>query len=126
MVKSTCFSENAKNEGERLEAEANNMPPFIVSGPTNIRIDRVGLPTMVDGKIKSIWSGNDCCNKCYLCNCGSAGKNSLLRLRRSPHFRVKNKNALRYGFSPLHVRLRAIDWFLKTKLNGDFKYHEAR
>ena len=79
-----------------------------------------------DGKIKSVWSGNDCTNKCYLCHAGGAGKNCLLQHRHSPHFKVKNKEALRYGFSPLHVRLRAMDWFLKTRTYGDFKYHEAR
>ena len=35
-------------------------------------------------------------------------------------------DALKYGFSPLHVRLRALDWFLKTETYGVFMYHEAR
>ena len=30
------------------------------------------------------------------------------------------------GFSPLHVAMRAFDWFLKTRTYGNFKYHEAR
>ena len=119
------FSENAINEGKRLEEQAKNVPPYVVPG-TNLSIDCEGLPTLVDGKIKSLWSGNDCTNKCYLCNCGSAGRRSLLQQRRSPEFKVKNKAALKYGFSPLHARMRALDWFLKTRLNSDFKYHEAR
>ena len=127
MVKSAhlFFPENSKAEGERLQEQAENVPPFKVPD-TNLSIDCVGFPTLVDGKIKSVWSGNDCCNKCYLCGCGSAGRNSKLQQRRHPDFNVKNRMALRYGFSPLHVRMRALDWFLKTKLNSDFKYHEAR
>ena len=121
----TIFSENARKEGERLEQEATNAQPYSIPD-TNLQIQFEGLPTMVDGKIKSIWSGNNCCNKCYLCHSGSMGKDALLQHRRCKHFNVKNRAALRYGFSPLHVRLRALDWFLKTRTYSDFKYHEAR
>ena len=119
------FSENSKREGERLKQEAENLPPILVQG-TDLEITCEGLPTMLDGKVKSVWSGNDCCNKCYICHCGSAGRNAKLKHRHHPDFSVKNHAALRYGFSPLHVRMRAFDWFLKAKLNSDFQYHEAR
>ena len=126
MVKfAHLFLENAIQEGKRLEEEAANVPPYLVPD-TNLAIICEGLPTMVDGKIKSLWSGNDVCTKCYLCHAGGLGRNCALQHRHSSQFKVKNRAALRYGFSPLHARMRAMDWFLKTKLNSDFKYHEAR
>ena len=120
---SLYFSEAIKKEGDRLKAEAENMAPIIVGTHS---IECVGFPTMNDGKVKSILAGNNLMSRCYLCLSGMTTHNFHLSKRRSKHFKVKNKEALKYGFSPLHVRLRSLEWFLKCKTYSDFQYHEAR
>ena len=115
--------ENVIKEGKRLQDEADNLAPITIG---NHSIKCVGHPTMCDGKVKSIWAGNHLMSRCYLCMSGMTTHNFHLSKRRSKHFKVKNRHALRYGFSPLHVRLRSLDWFLKCYTYGAFKYHEAR
>ena len=89
---------------------------------TDIIIDCVGYPTLVDGKIKSFWSGNNAFSKCYLCNCGPKD----LSERSSDKFHVKDKENLLFGFSPLHIMLRSFDWFLKNKTYSDIRQYSAQ
>ena len=117
------FSANVINEGKRLQEEAENLAPITIG---NHSLECVGFPTLVDGKVKSIWAGNNLMSRCYLCMSGMTTHNFHLSKRRSRHFKVQNKAALKYGFSPLHVKLRSFEWFLKCKTYSDFKYHEAR
>ena len=50
------FSENAKAEGKRLEAEANQAKEVKV-GPFTITCH--SYPTMIDGKMKMHWTGTN-------------------------------------------------------------------
>ena len=76
---------------------------------------------VVDGKVKTFWSNTDNSQKCYLCQCGEKD----LRQRSSPKFNIKNLEALKFGFSPLHCLLRSFDWFIKTKTYSDIKSYAA-
>ena len=104
------FIENVLFEGASLEQQAKNLPPFNVPN-TDISIDCIGCPTLVDGKVKSFWAGSNSFQKCYLCDCGEQD----LRQRHNAKFAIRNFEALKYGFSPLHCQLRCFDWFLKAK-----------
>ena len=114
---------NSQREGARLKKEAKDLEsePFKVPG-TLIFIHFEGFPTLVDGKTKCLWSGSKAFSRCYVC--GASSKD--LRHRHSTKFRPINLQLLTYGFSSLHVKLRAFDWFCKAYLNKDFKSHEAR
>ena len=48
-----------------------------------------------------------------------------MRQRSSPKFNIKNLDALKFGFSPLHCLLRSFDWFLKVKTYSDIKAYSA-
>ena len=119
------FSENVQKEGQRLSEQVANLVPYAVP-ETNLTVEFVGIPSMVDGKVKCLWALNTNMSICYLCLSGATKNNYFLGCRHSPHHRVKNRDALKYGFSPLHVRLRSFDWFLKTRTYRDVRYHEAR
>ena len=87
----------------------------------DVTIDCVGYPTLVDGKVKTYWSNTDNFQQCYLCRCGEKD----LRQRSSAKFNIKNLDALKFGFSPLHCLLRSFDWFLKAKTYSDIKAYAA-
>ena len=48
-----------------------------------------------------------------------------MRQRSSPKFNIKNLDALKFGFSPLHCLLRSFDWFIKAKTYSDIKSYAA-
>ena len=124
-MKISYLSENVQKEGQRLREEVANLVPFKIPDSRSI-IEYVGIPSMLDGKVKCLWAQNTNMGICYLCLCGATTNNYYLGCRHSPHFKVKNRDALKFGFSPLHVRLRSFDWFLKTRTYSDVRYHEAR
>ena len=136
-----CF---VKCEGERLQEQAKNLVPVLVPG-TDIGIHCIGCPTLVDGKIskylhsklsstfvyicedtyftflETYWSGTDNFQNCYLCKCGRKD----LEKRSSPNFSIKNLDALKFGFSPLHCLLRSFEWFLKNKTYSGIRAYAA-
>ena len=95
-------TENSLREGKRLEAEVNKLKSFHENGK---EVAFECLPTEVDGKVKFVWSENTpSMQNCYVC--GSKPKD--LAKRDGPF--TPNRKTLFYGFSNLHVKMRAFDW----------------
>ena len=114
------LTENVKCEAARLEEQAKNLQPVAVPD-TDITVECTGYPTLVDGKVKTYWSNTDNFQKCYLCHCGEKD----LRQRSNPNFNIKNFEALKFGFSPLHCLLRSFDWFIKAKTYSGVRSYAA-
>ena len=75
----------------------------------------------LDGKVKNYWAGTNNFTNCYLCGCGEKD----LRKRHCDDFSIKNLDALKYGFSPLHCELRSFEWFLKNKTYCEVQNYAA-
>ena len=96
--------ENSSREGLRLEAEAENLHSFH-DNQSGKDITFTCLPTEVDGKVKFVWSDTTpSMQNCYVCG---AVPSELAK--KDGNF-APNRRALFYGFSNLHVKLRAFDW----------------
>ena len=111
-------------EAERLEEQAETLKPHVdISSGKQINFSC--LPTMVDGKVKFVWSQTTrSLQNCYIC--GAKPKELALRHGRRGKGFAPDKRALNFGFSNLHVKLRSFDYICKTSINQDFKSHQCR
>ena len=113
-------TENSLRECQRLEQEVDTLKPH-VDISSGKEIAYAMLPTMVDGKVKFVWSQTTASlNNCYVCG----AKPKELSKRESDKF-APDRKALRFGFSNLHVKLRSFDYICKTSINRDFKCHQC-
>ena len=97
---------NSLREGKRLEQEVKNLKQHH-DHKSGKNVEFVCLPTEVDGKVKFVWSETTTSmQNCYVC---SAVPSEMAK--RNGNF-TPNRKTLFLGFSPLHVKMRAFDWYL--------------
>ena len=111
--------ENSLREGKRLEAEVENLKSYHDSEHDK-DISFTCLPTELDGKVKFVWSETTTSmQNCYVC-----GQKPTELAKKDGNF-PPNRKALFFGFSNLHVKMRAFDWVCKTGLHRDFKRYKC-
>jgi hypothetical protein len=111
--------ENSSREGLRLKTETEKLKPFH-DNQSGKDITFTCLPTEVDGKVKFVWSDTTASmQNCYVC-----GQKPSELAKKDGNF-TPNRNALFYGFSNLHVKMRAFDYICKTGMHRDFKKYKC-
>ena len=94
-------TENSQRECQRLKEQVDNLHSYSVPD-SNLEIDFSGFCTMIDGKVRLLWSeGGRATQNCPVCNA-------------SPYKDMKNRHGnfqpnprrLAFGFSPLHCRMK--------------------
>ena len=105
------FAENVTAEGNRLQFERQNLQPFTKPGE-NYSINYKGAPTMQDGKVCTILS--EATNSFQSCPCCGATPTQMSKAKGVLHSFKPYPNELEKGIRPLHVKLRAFDYFCKN------------
>ena len=91
---------------------------MIQYGPFTIKC--IGLPTMIDGKMRMHWSGTTHgTNCCIICDAGP-----LERSKRNGNF-TPIESRYQYGFTCLHLRPRTMEWCAKFYINQDVKSYQV-
>ena len=75
------------------------------------------LPTMLDGKARVFWAGKTSMASCL--TCGSTPIEMSQRVNKK--FEHILDWTLKYGMSPMHLRVRTMEWCCKAKLYGDLE-----
>ena len=113
-------AENSLREGNRLMSECEELNAFHdINSQKPVSFD--GLPKMVDGKVKFTWSQvARSMQNCYIC-----GASWRQMAHRHGNF-TPDRKALSFGFSNLHVKMRAFEWVCKAACYRRVKAYECR
>ena len=72
-------------------------------------------PTLLDGKGRVLWAGKTAMCNCL--NCGATPKQMSKRHQNRP----VDVSTFKFGMSPLHLRVRTMEWCCKAKLYQDME-----
>ena len=107
-----------RNEKIRVEEEEENLQPYKIPG-TNIVVHHKFYPTMVDTKVRKVWSDvTTASTNCYLC--GATPKQMGKPRGVLSDFEIL-PGALKYGGFGVHGYMRSFDLFCKCRFHFDFK-----
>lgn len=86
-------------------------------GDHTIRVKHRLSFTMIDGKVAQIVTGTTSSSNCVVCGARPTQMNDLTAVMVSP----ANEDALQLGMSPLHVRMKCMEYLLHLAYNLPFK-----
>ena len=102
-------------------AEAASVPEFIVDEFEGIRIKSLGIPSLVDGKVRKVWSEAVGCGSCPACGAAGAELGFLFL----PKFLINPPHILQFGISNLHCEGQVLRWLKKGTCYRDLKDWQA-
>ena len=119
LCKSHFFAASVRAEGDRLDFEYRNLLNYKTPGTETV-IEFIGAPTLLDGKIRSIWSDSRSFQNCSICD-ATPRQMARPRSESKTNFKPKDCEVCRFGFCLLHAKLRSFDWFCKNYFYQDIR-----
>lgn len=108
----------ARAEKNRVEDEQRKLEATKVVIDTNvIFIRHLLVMTMLDGKVAQAITNTKSASACFICGALPSEMNDLTKLRLKP----LNDDALKFGISPLHARIKCMEYILHVSYNKDFE-----
>lgn len=109
-------------EKQRVEEEIRSLQETVVHfGEYAISVSHRLYFTMIDGKVAQIVTNSSSSSNCIVCKAKPSQMNNLDLIRNLP----LNEEALHLGISPLHARIRFMEYILHLSYNMDFKKWRA-
>lgn len=107
-----------REEKRRVDEEISQLKEFdLTVNNRNFKIKHKLYYTMIDGKTAQSVTGTPAASSCFICGATTSKMNKIEEVQAMP----VNEQALQFGMSPLHARIKLMECLLHVAYNIEFK-----